>query len=256
MSTTVSRYKIYCTIEAQYVEGWGTTAPAACYNNNTHSVNLNSVQVIEQVASDTVKIKEDSIVIPRNVWIKDIRFTDVESNSSQTQTFVFDITVSMYSFTLTTDDTNKGDEFTIAVNPNTPIGAITADLSIGSTTLNAPAGLLAYGWNGFELKISDTVNTNDLGRITTIDKVNGTVTFTNATTDLFLANQGVLYMTYYTMKELKFGAPGTLKFGEDVIGGAMVPVGTTVSFTYKNNTMPGDLTDSPKTFIVYLTLLF
>lgn len=254
--TTVNHYKIYCNTEAKYVDGWGTTSPTTCYNNNTHSVNSNSVQVIEIVSSDVVKIREDSITIPRNVWIKHIEFTNIESNSSQDQYFTFDILTSMYSFTLVTDDTNKGDEFTIAINPDTTLGLITQNITAGDTTLYAPPGLLAYGWNGFELKVTDGTNTDVLGRMTNIDKTTGIVTFATPTAHSFSSANTLVKMTYYTMKDLKFGAPGTLRFGDDVIGGSTPPVGTVVKFTYKNNTQAGDLTDTPKSFIMYLTLLF
>ncbi len=254
--SSVNRYKIYCNTEAKFVEGWGTTTPTACYNNNTHDINPNSWQIIEVISSDVVKIKEDSVIIPRNVWIKHIEFSNVESNTSQDQYFTFSILTSMYSFTLATDDTNKGDELSISVNPDTTLGLITQNISIGATSLYAPAGLLAYGWNGFELKITDGTNTNLLGAIKTIDKVTGIVTFTNPTINNFSSTNTLVKMTYYTMKDLKFGAPGVMKFGDDVIGGSTPPIGTVVKFTYKNNTQPGDLTDTPKSFILYLTLLF
>lgn len=256
MSSAVNRYKIYCNTEAKFVEGWGTNVPTACYNNNTHGVNLNSWQIIETVSSDVVKIKEDSIVIPRNVWIKHIEFSNVASGTTQDQFFTFSILTSMYSFTLATDDTNKGDELTIAINPDTTLGLISQNVSAGDTSLYAPAGLLAYGWNGFEIKITDGVNTNLLGAIKNIDKVTGIVTFTNPAVNNFSSTNTLVKMTYYTMKDLKFGAPGIMRFGDDVIGGATPPIGTVTKFTYKNNTQPGGSTDTPKSFILYLTLLF
>lgn len=254
--TSATHYKIYCITESKYVDGWGTSAPTTCYNNNTHSVNSDSVQVIEVVSSDVVKIREDSIVIPRNVWIKHIEFDNVASNDYQHQYFTFNILTSMYSFTFSTDDTNKGDSFTIAVNPDTTLGLITENMLIGDTSLHAPPGLLAYGWNGFELTLTDGTNTDDLGMILTIDQVTGIVTFSNAITHNYSSSNTVIKMTYYTMKSLKFGAPAMLKFGDDVIGGSTAPIGTTVRFTYYNNTQPGDLTDAPKNFVMYMTLLF
>jgi hypothetical protein len=253
---SVAQYKIYCNTEAAYVTGWGTSPPTTCYNNSGHSVNANSVQVIEIVASDVVRIKEDSIVIPRNVTITSIKFTGVESNSSQNQYYTFLIPVSMYSFTMGSDDTNRGDDFSIAVNPNTTLGLITQNITAGATSLYAPAGLLLYGWNGFYITVTDGTNTDELGRIITIDKVTGVVTFETPAVHNFSSTNTVVKMTYYTMKDYRFGAPGIYKFGDDVVGGASPPVGTVVQFTYKNNTMPGDLTDSPKDFVIHLTLLF
>jgi hypothetical protein len=256
MSTAINHYKIYCNTEAKYVDGWGASTPTVCYNNNTHSVNTNSIQLLEIISTNQVKIKEDSVIIPRNVWIKHVEFSNIESNSSQDRYFTFDIVTSMYSFTLSTDDTNKGDEFTIAVNPDTTLGLITQNITAGDTTLYAPPGLLAYGWNGFELKVTDGTNTDSLGRILSINQTTGVVTFSIPAVHSFSSSNTLVKMTYYTMNSLKFGAPGVLRFGDDVIGGSTAPIGTTVKFTYKNNTQPGDLTDKPKSFILYMTLLF
>ena len=162
----------------------------------------------------------------------------------------------MYSFTFPVDSTNKGDDITIAVNPDTTLGLVTQNINIGDTTLYAPAGLLAYGWNGFEIKITDGTNTNDLGPIKSIDKNTGIVVFTNPAINSFSSTNTLVKMTYYVMKNLKFGSPGIMRFGDDIIGGSSPPIGTVVKFTYKNNTQPGDPGDDPKTFIMYLTLLF
>ncbi len=254
--SSATHYKIYCNTEAKYVDGWGTSPPTACYNNNTHDVNLNSVQAIEVVSNDIVKIKEDSVVIPRNVWIQDIEFSGISPSTSQQKTFTFDIVTSMYSFSFVTDNDNRGDEFTIAVNPDTTLGLITQNVAIGDTTLHAPPGLLLYGWNGFELKLTDGVNTDDLGKIISINKETGVVTFTNPAEHNFSAANTLVQMTYYVMKTLKFGAPGVLKFGDDIIGGASPAIGTTVRFTYHNNT-PADTPGAvAKNFVMYMTLLF
>lgn len=253
--STVYKYKIYCTTEEKYVEGWGTTAPTVCYNNNTHTVNSNSVQTIDTIASDAVSIKEDKVQVARNVKIEFIEFKNVESNSTQTVEYKFDIVTSMYSFQFMADDTNKGDELTIA-GVDTTMGLIAASLSPGATTLYAPPALLAYGTQGFYLKLTDGTNTDELGYILSIDKIAGTVTFQNATTHSFSSSNTLVKMTYYIMKSVKIGPPATYMFCDDVVGGTAVPLNTVVKFIYKNNSMPGDLTDEPKSLIVYLTLLF
>jgi hypothetical protein len=253
---SVSKYKIYCNTENKYVEGWSQESPITCYNNNSHSVNLDSIQVLEVISSDVVSVKEDKIIIARNVWLKHIEFINVESQTSQDQYFTFDIPVSMYSFTFVTDDTNRGDDFTIAINPDTTLGLITTNITAGDTTLSAPPALLMYGTLGFELKVTDGTNTDELGIITNINKTTGIVTFKNPAVHSFSSVNTVVKMTYYTAKNLRFWAAGVTKWGEDVIGGSAPPIGTVAKFTYRNNTYPGDLTDSPKNFVMYMTLLF
>ncbi len=254
-TSTVYKYKIYCTTEAKYVEGWGSIEPTTCYNNTAHSVNLNSVQQLETVKNSQVKVIEDSANIARNVKIVTIDFVDVPAGGTQTKTYTFDIVTSMYSYKFATDDTNKGDEITIAVNPNTVLGLITANVSAGNTFIYAPAAMFLYGWPGFNVYLSNGTNLDDLGEIRSINRVAGTITVQTAAVHNFSSTNTVMMMTYFNMKNLKIGPPQMYAFGEDVIGGAAVPVGTVVHFTYKNNYTIAEL-DEPKSMSVYLTLLF
>ena len=55
---SVTKYRVWCLTEGTWVEGWGQTEPTACYNNNTHTINPNSVQDLETVA-DTFDVDTD-----------------------------------------------------------------------------------------------------------------------------------------------------------------------------------------------------
>lgn len=52
----VSKYRIYCITEAIWVEAWGTTGPTLCTNNTSHTVNLDSVQIVETISNQNVEI--------------------------------------------------------------------------------------------------------------------------------------------------------------------------------------------------------
>ncbi len=254
----VGLYQIYCVTESAMIEGLSFTSspPTVCYNNNAHQVNLSSVSLLGVASDKVVTIKEDKVAIARNVKIEAINFVNVESNSSQTVDYKFNIITSMYSFKFMTDDTNKGDFITIVSNPNTPLGLITQNVAGGATTFYAPPALLLYGQQGFNVVLSDGTNTDDIGYIKTINKTTGAVTFSTPTTLSVLASNGLGYMIYYIMQNVPIGTPATYAFGEDVVGGSAVPVGTIVRFIYQNNSQPGDLTDEPKSMTVYMTILF
>lgn len=253
---TINNFQIYCITEGKYVEGWSENSPTVCYSNNTHDVNLNSVQLLDSISNTEMKIKEDSVNVSRNVKVISIVFNNVEANTTQHQYYTFSIPTSMYSYFWVSDDTNKGDKISIGINPDSPMGLILQDVSIGYTSLYAPVPVLLYGSVGFNIAITDGTNYQDLGEILTIDKINGVVTFQNALEYNFSSTNSLLTMTYYNMKDLEIGSPGRYPFGEDVIGGAAVPTGTVVRFSYKNEATTLDLIDEPKNFVIYMTLLF
>lgn len=252
----IYKYKIYCIDEEKYVEGWSSSSPTTCFHNLSHSVNLASVQELEVVNNAEVKIKEDAVVLNRNFKIISIVFNNVPSYQSQTVSYTFDLINSFYSFMFISDDTNKGDYLTIAASPNTALGLITQNMTAGATTLYAPIGLLLYGAVGFHIKATDGTNTDDLGYITAIDKVGGTVTFNIPAVHNFSSTNTLILMTYYICKDLEIGAPGIFRAADDINGGTLITPGTNVQFTYTNNARTIDLTEEPKNLVFYMEVLF
>lgn len=54
--TTVNRYRIFCNTENTYVYTWSTSPPTTCPNNNTHTVDAQSVTLIDSVSEDTISL--------------------------------------------------------------------------------------------------------------------------------------------------------------------------------------------------------
>lgn len=252
-STSVRNYRIYCDTEAAWVTGWSVDPPIKCYNNISHSVNLNSVQEITEVSENAVKIVEDAVEVSRNIS-NDAISVLVPSASSGSATYVFKFPNSFYSYQFGLSDIHQGDELTIAINPNTVLGHPGADITTGATTFIAPMALLMYGQVGYFITITDGVNTNELGLIRSINKVTGVVTMDVAATNDFVAASTLIKMTYYVMRSVPLSGHGVFGFGQDIIGGNPVPVGTSVVVTYKNNTT--DVMAPDKRFTMFLTLRF
>ena len=250
-STILYKYKIYCNTEAEYVYGYNTTPPATCYHNNTHTVNLNSIQEMEKIDPGSVSIKEDKIDIDRTIKIFTICVEDAAFGETTLVTYTFPVIVSMYSFKFITDSSNKGDEFSLHANENTTFGLILDDLEIGATSFHSPPALILYCLIGFHITITDGTNTDELGMVIAIDKNTNIITTENATTHAFSATNTLVQMTIKVLDKLKIGGAGVYDFCGDVIGGTVVPMGTVAKFRYKNNSTSGD----PKSLYLYLTTL-
>ena len=48
--TTLNHYRIYCNTETAYVSKWGTEEPTVCPNDPGHSINTDSITVVESIA--------------------------------------------------------------------------------------------------------------------------------------------------------------------------------------------------------------
>jgi hypothetical protein len=64
MADQVNKYRLWCITEEAYVEGWGETAPTVCYNNNTHTIDVESLVQLDSVSDSDVIIKSSEINLP------------------------------------------------------------------------------------------------------------------------------------------------------------------------------------------------
>lgn len=60
----VNQYRLFCNTEQAYITGWGESAPVVCYNNDEHSIDLDSITLIDTVSKKDVNIKTIETVLP------------------------------------------------------------------------------------------------------------------------------------------------------------------------------------------------
>lgn len=60
MTTEVNYFRFYCTTESNYVYKWDTTNPSTCPNNNSHTIDSNSITIIDSVKTNNVTITDIS----------------------------------------------------------------------------------------------------------------------------------------------------------------------------------------------------
>lgn len=252
-SIAVSEFKIYCLTENTYISGWSIHSPMVCYNNNTHVVNLNSVQLLSTLDSNIVTIKEDKIPISRNTRIVQIALENIYPGESLSVEYIFPINMSMYLFDYSTGLNNISDNLSIHANPDTVLGLIGSDIESGDITFIGPPALIAYASIGFHLIFSDGINTDNVGMITDIDLNTSTVTIENPTNYAFSASNTLVSMTIKVFDKLILGpVEGVHTYGEKIIGGAAIPKGTVTRYIYKNNSISGD----PVSLFIHLTCLY
>lgn len=56
MANEVNRYRYYCQTESNYVYKWDTTKPITCVNNINHTIDSNSISIIDTIKSQDVSV--------------------------------------------------------------------------------------------------------------------------------------------------------------------------------------------------------
>lgn len=57
---SINKYRIFCITENQYVYRWNNSSILTCPNNNTHTINTNTITIIETISQNDVNVTNSS----------------------------------------------------------------------------------------------------------------------------------------------------------------------------------------------------
>lgn len=233
----VYKYRIYCVTESQNVYEWNTAAPTTCPNNTAHTINPNSISVVDQRSPAIVSIKQESVPTggffkTETILINAATGPDVVT----TVTHSWPFNISLLNLYFQTEDSNTGDSFTLEWATDLPIGILAQNLAAGATTASVTADTLQNLAIGFNVAFSDGINSDECGRITSIDSINSAITFESATIHSFSASSPTLVqITVTPIENLLFGPATQYNIAKEVIGGSHFPANQVATAYYTNN---------------------
>lgn len=235
-NSTIYNYRIYCITEAQNVYEWNTVEPTTCPNNTAHTINLNSISIVDQRAPSIFTIQQETV--PTDGWFKTETMlinaaTGPGVVTSLTRSWPFNI--SLLNLYFQTTDTNTGDSLTIDWAANYPIGIITTDMSAGAITATVSTTVIQNIFVGFYVDFDDGTNVDQCGRVTAIDTTTNSITFETATVHGFSASTPTLVGITVTPVNLQFGPPCWYNVAQQVIGGSHIPANQVATAYYTNN---------------------
>lgn len=231
--TTVYHYQVYCVQEAKYVETWGTTAPTLCPNNHADRT-INNVAIIEIVTKNTVTVEEPSTGYFQTESI----IFDIPSGISGEETsheVKWPMNILMWKSILSVDASSIGDIFSVVADPEKIVGVITQELTSGNNVISTNVALVGALATGFELLLTSNGTTQNMGRVTHLDKVNGTITLENNATSTFPAGS-IIKINVYIAKNINIFKENDLTIGEKGFKGKIIDANTILRVNYKNNT--------------------
>lgn len=152
-----------------------------------------------------------------------------------TASVTFPLPISLYSASWIHDSNMAQDIVCITAGEDTIIGALTADAAIGATVLSVQKSVIENTQPGYNLKLYDGVNQDDLGRVLAIDTVNDQITVETATVNAFAAaTPSYIQQTIVFVKDVELKGSLQYEFGEDVIGGSFIPANFPIKASYTN----------------------
>ena len=237
MSRTVFYYKIWCTTDSQYEYVWLEDEPTVCPVNNTHTVDLNSISIENEVNTNEIKIQEESVPTGGNFMAECRTIICATGPGSVTEYEVIrPFPINALNITLVTTDENEGDECDLCVAPNTVIGVITANGATGATGINVNSTVIDNAMVGYYLNLTNGVDLHDCGRIIAINKEASSISWENALPYSFsAASPTYVRVTVFVVSNYTIGPANNYDIGANKIGGSYVPANTRILAKITNN---------------------
>jgi hypothetical protein len=235
-SATVYKYRIYCNTEAQNVYQWAETEPSTCPNNTAHTINPNSISIVDEQGPAIFSIKEESV--PTGGYFK-IESSEIDiaagPNVDSVMIEQWPYNVSILDINFISGVEHQGDFVTVEMPSHKIFGVITQDISAGATVIPVSSTVTDNIAKGFYAELADGVNTDDLGRVISVDSINHTITMENATAHSFLAaTPTYVKVTVRPVDNLKLGPPMLYQIGTAKIGASHVPANEPAKIIYTN----------------------
>ncbi len=188
------KYRIYCITESAYVYTWKETTPTVCPNNNSHTIDSNTISQLDKIQENRIEILEEQPTAEAT----DGRFRcdgfeiSAIANSITQKDFSWPYPVSALLLRFISEETHRGDYINCYGKPTTFLSNLNLDITPNTTVLPVVSTIpLSIGMS---IVITDSINTESLGKITNKDTENSTVTVQTSTQFAYNKNA---YISYY-----------------------------------------------------------
>ncbi len=207
------------------------------------TVEDNVVEILEEVNKTGGHFKFESITV------------SCPANQVTTHQISYPYDINVKSARIITAPENRDDVLSWVVAPDTTVGTLTVDASIGATVLDVSQTVVDNIHVGFKVKLVDgvTPTTNeDLGYVLNVDKTNLQITVQTATTLAWAAATPTLVqMTVWFVENMVIGPENKIAIGSDTLKSSYLPANTPLYCNYDNKSP-----STAKTFYAYIQYLY
>lgn len=196
-----------------------------------------------------VTIKEESGDYPTNGHFKSYGVSFVAAGNATTiYNFSIPYPIALLAGIFLTNGKTSGDTMDFDVAPDTVVGVLTEDASIGDTIINVQPSVVANVDYGFYVKLDDGVNSEEH---LVVSKTATTLTLHTALINNYSAvTPTYVKMTVKMVENMSIEENGRYILGDSKIGGTHIPANTTMRIRY-TNIGSGDVTIKPVLEFLY-----
>ena len=244
-SPVYRRYEYKCITTGKIIKEWRDEAPTVCLENPAHTLDLTTLKVIDvKEVNDIITTSDQGAtqgIYKSTTFVVDV--TNPTADSITTADYSFPYPIKALSVSLTPGTANIGDKVSLIVASNTPcwavvgnpaLGKITQAVNVSDTVLTVDKGVIAAIQVGHKVTLQNGSTTEDLGRCTAINNINGTITVENAATQSFAANTTNVLFSIIKFENIEIFGAYKIDLGTTITGGSYIPANVVGRIFYKN----------------------
>lgn len=228
----ITLWRVNCG-PAGYEMQWAKDAPTSCLGADGFFVNAKARRTVSE---QSLMVKQE--VTPEGKTPTGGR-NDAESKSltcpvgDSLHDFSWPFPVSLTKLHGLVDATFQGDSFSVSVAPDSAVANLDADVSVGESVLKLDT--VDHVYPGLAVALDDTQRTDNLGRVSSVDQGNVTVTVSAPVTQGFLRDTPTKVLgAQHIVTDYVFGAAGGFAIGDSHALGTYLDAGTVVRLTFRN----------------------
>lgn len=166
--------------------------------------------------------------------------------------FSFPYDVALLDFEYIPELSMQGDRIGIIIAPDTVVGAISANVSAGESTIPVTSTVIENIEVGYLVSLTDGVEVDDLGVVISKDEANSTITVSKPLVGSYLVTTPTyVRMGVQIVESIRLnGTNASVAVGSAKIGGSYLPANTVIRILYEN------VTGTAKTFSGVVEVLF
>ncbi len=242
--SAIYKYKFYCDTESAFVYTWSRTEPTVCPNNNTHSVDLSNVSILDTVSSNIVDINQEVIDTGGNYRAQSGVITAGSLETTQ-QTLTWQYTITVMNFSLNTDENADNCKFEAVCAENTIIGALTQNASINDTVLHVSPTVVQNVKIGYKVCLFNGVTQTCVGECVNVGV--DTITIDSPLVDNHSAGVYV-QMSIIMVKDFHTISNKSHDLAKKTVKGSTIFPGIAMTVRYTNNNTGGNVSKLQYTY--------
>lgn len=243
MSTTYNKWRYRCTTESKdiyEVRASTESAPTTCRNDTAHTINADSLTVVQQISDTVVKVQEETIATGGNFRFAQIDVQGLTGPQPYVNTYTWKKPISVLDIHIVPSTENYGDRVNLSVlSPNVGlgyggIGFVAQDVNPGATSIYVTSTVMDNTYVGYDITLLGSTAWH-MGEVIEKSGTTNQLVLEYPCGITVLANTVVKQEVFISdVNHNTLGPQQRFPIGEGKIGGSYVPKGSQVNVRYYN----------------------